>query len=82
MLPLMIFNSNFNLPQYLLGDLAGCRPQGGDGGGRVEIEYGQKILMLEILIGVDTAAFHQHVGNTYRGSFPKCHTCVKFIIVL
>ncbi|MFA0814551.1 MAG: hypothetical protein ACC608_02050 [Anaerofustis sp.] len=78
----MIFNNKFNLPQYLLGNLAGGRPQGGDGGGRVKIEYGQKILVLQILIGVDAAAFHQHVGNAYHDSFPKCHACVKFIIVL
>ena len=82
MFALIIFNGDFDLPEYLLRDLAGGRPQRGDGGGGVEVKDTQKILMLKSFVGVDAAAFHQHVGDAYRSGLPKCHAYVKFIVIL
>lgn len=38
--------------------------------------------MLKSFVGVDAAAFHQHVGDAYRGGLPKRHAYVKFIVIL
>ncbi|MDD3228320.1 MAG: hypothetical protein PHE09_03790 [Oscillospiraceae bacterium] len=43
------------MPQYPLIDLADCRAECGDGGGRVEIENTEKILMLKVVLRLQSA---------------------------
>ena len=52
----MIFYGYFNLPQHLLGNIANCSSERGDGVGSVEIENCEEILMLEMFAGIHSAS--------------------------
>lgn len=52
----MIFDGDFNLPQHFFACFTDRRAECGDGIGRVEIEDAQKILMLKVFVGFQSAA--------------------------
>jgi hypothetical protein len=52
----LIFDGDFDLPQHLFTCFADRRSEGGNGGGCVEIENAQKVLMLKVFVGFQPAA--------------------------
>lgn len=58
------------------------RAEGGDGIRRVEIKDAQKVLMLKVFVGFQTAAGHEGVGQTDRGGVSELCSNVEFIIFL
>ena len=82
MFAFIIFDGDFDLPQYLLIDLADRRTEGRDGGRRVEIENVQEILMLKVFVRVEAAAGHEGVGDADGSGISELHSDVKIIIFL
>ncbi|MFT9076750.1 hypothetical protein [Ethanoligenens sp.] len=82
MLALLIFDGDFNLPQHPLTSFADRRAEGGDGIGRVEIKNTQKILMLKIFVGFQSAAGQNRVGDADGCGGAKLCTDVELIIFL
>ena len=58
------------------------RAQGGDGVGRVEVEHRQKVLMAEILAGVQPAAGQERIGGADRSRLPKGHFNIQLVQIL
>ncbi|WP_255575524.1 hypothetical protein [Caproiciproducens faecalis] len=82
MFAFVIFNGDFDLPQYLFACFADCRAEGGDGIGRVEVEDAQKILMLKVFVGFQPAAGQNRVGDADRGGASELCSDVELIIFL
>ena len=82
MFAFVIFDGDFDLPQYPFTCFADRRAEGGDGIGRVEIEDAQKILMLKVFVGVEAAAGQDRVGDTDRGGVSELCSDVELIIFL
>ncbi|MSS36025.1 hypothetical protein [Clostridium porci] len=80
-LALIVFNRNFDLPQYLFAGLADSRTQGGNGLRGIEIKDIQKIFMLEVISRLHAAAGQQCVGGADHGGVPKSHSDVEIIIL-
>ncbi|MBQ7299813.1 MAG: hypothetical protein IJW77_08235 [Clostridia bacterium] len=81
-LALIIFNRNFDLPQYRFAGLADSTTQGGNRPGCVEIKDVQKILVDKILTRLQSASGHQNIGGTYHRRIAKGNTDVEIIILL
>jgi len=60
-LPLIVFNGDFDIPQDFLGYIADGSTQGVHALRCIEIEYRQKILVVQIFGSVDPAAGHDTV---------------------
>lgn len=76
------FDDDFNLPQHPLTSFADRRAEGSDGIRCVEIKDAQKILMLKVFVGFQTAAGHEGVGHADRGGISELCSDVEFIIFL
>lgn len=76
------FNSDFNLPQHPLTSFADRRSESGDGIRRVEIKDAQKVLMLKVFVGFQSAAGHEGVGNADDGGISELYSDVEIIIFL
>jgi hypothetical protein len=63
MFALVISDGDFDLPQHLLADFADRRAESGDGSWGVEIKDTQKILMLKVFVGFQSAAAHQGISD-------------------
>ena len=77
-----MFDGDFNLPQNLLGGVADNRAKSGDGVTGVEVEYAQKILMLKVIAGVQTAAGHEQIGGADSGRISELYPYIEVIILL
>ena len=64
MLALIVLDSDADLPQHLLVDLADRRTQRPNRGRGIEVENRHKVLVLEILFRIQPTAGHQGVGDT------------------
>lgn len=80
MFAFVIFDGNFNLPQHPFRLFADRRAECGDGIGRVEIEDAQKILMLKVFVGFQSAAGQNRIGNTDGCGASKLCSDVELII--
>ena len=76
----MIADADFYGTQDFLAHIADGAAEYRDGFRRVPVENGQKILMLETLVGIQSAAAEQHVFEAHGGGFAKGRAYVKFII--
>ena len=69
------------MPQYLLTGIADNRAESGNGIAGVEVEYAQKVLMLKVVAGVQSAAGHERVGGTDSCRVLERHPYVVIIIL-
>jgi len=79
--PLIVFNSDFDLPQNLFTDLAHRRAQGCHCVPGIKIENTEEIFMLEVGFRLQPAAGHKGVGDADRGGVSECRANVKSIIL-
>ena len=82
MAPFMITDVDFYGAQDFLAHFADGAAEYRDGFRRVPIEDGQKILMLETLVRVQSTAAEQCVFEAYGGGFAKGRAYVEFIIAI
>ena len=82
MFAFVIFNADFDLPQHLLTSFADRRAEGGYGIGCVEIEDAQKVLMLKVFVGFQSAAGHEGVGDADGSGVSELHSDIEIIILL
>ncbi|MGX8711691.1 MAG: hypothetical protein ACQGTM_15770 [bacterium] len=78
----VIFNGDFDLPQHLFACFADRRAEGGDGIRCVEIEDAQKILMLKVFVGFQSAAGQNRVGDADGSGASELCSDVELIIFL
>jgi hypothetical protein len=76
----IIFDGDFELPQYPLTSFADRRTEGGYGIGRVEIKDAQKVLMLKVFVRFQSAAGHKGVGDADCGGVSELYSDVEIII--
>ena len=81
MLALIVLDSDADLPQHLLVDLADRRSQRADGGRGIEIENRHEVLMLKVVFRLQPAAGHQGVGDTDGGGGLKLDFDVVIIVL-
>ena len=82
MFALIILDGDFYLPQNLLDYLADCRAQGRDGGGGVEVEDTQEILVFKVGLRLKPAAGHERISDAHGGGVTKGNAYVEIIIIL
>ncbi|WP_228725033.1 hypothetical protein [Caproicibacter fermentans] len=82
MFAFIILDGDFDLPQHLFACFTDRRTEGGDGGGRVEIEDTQKVLMLKVFVGVEAAAGQNRVGGADGCGASELCSDVELIIFL
>jgi hypothetical protein len=78
----VIFDGDFDLPQHPFRLFADRRAEGGNGGGCVEIENAQKVLMLKIFVGIEAAAGQSLIGDADGCGASELRSDVEFIIFL
>ena len=79
---LIIFYSDFDLPQHLLTALADRRTKSGYQRRGIEIKDAQKILMLKVFVRFKAAAGHERVGDADNGGVSERHSDVEIIVFL
>lgn len=77
----IVLDRDFDLPQYLLTGIADNRAESGNGITGVEVEYAQKVLMLKVVAGVQSAAGHERVGGADSCRVLERHPYVVIIIL-
>ena len=77
----IVLDGDLNLPQYLLTGIADNRAESGNGIAGVEVEYAQKVLMLKVVAGVQSAAGHERVGGTDSCRVLERHPYIVIIIL-
>ncbi|WP_242822064.1 hypothetical protein [Ethanoligenens harbinense] len=82
MFAFLIFDGDFDLPQHPFACLTDRRAEGGDGIGRVEIEDAQKILMLKVFVGFQSAAGQNRIGDADGCGASELRSDVELIIFL
>ena len=78
----IILDGDFDLPQHPLAGLADGRAEGGDGGGRVEVEHTQEIFVGEGFLRLQPAAGQQGVGGADHGGVSEGRAHVEIIIII
>ena len=82
MFAFVIFDGDFDLPQYPLTFFADRRAEGGDGIGRVEIEDAQEIFVFKVFVGVEAAAGQNRIGDADGSGASELRSDVELIIFL
>ena len=80
MLALIFFDTDLDLPQHLLVDLADRCAERSHRGRGIEVEHVEKILMFEIAARLQTAAGHEGVGDADGGGVSESGSDVELII--
>jgi hypothetical protein len=82
MFAFIIFDGDFDLPQYPLICFADRGTECGYGIRRVEIKDAQKVLMLKVFVAVEAAAGHESIGDADGGGISELYSDIEIIIFL
>ncbi len=80
MLALIVFDGDFDLPQYALVYLADRRAEGGHGLRRIEVKDTEEIFMGKVFVRLQPAAGHEGVGDADGGAVSESNSYVEIII--
>ena len=77
----IVLDGDLDLPQHLLTGVTDNRAERGNGIAGIEVEYAQKVLVLKIVAGVQSAAGHERVGGADSCRVLERHPYIVIIIL-